>query len=457
MVARLLVVSYLSLFFVVDGLARITGNGLLRACFIVPPALYVLWRLSLWAAYHARHGRHGAAPVYFGTVPVLVLLYAVAYSALYFPRATSGINAASGVGVVVVHAVFWHLVFHAPVYRGARRKVFFNDMLLGVFAATIVGAAGALSFVGWSFTPGSVHDLAGKAPFVRSDLDVPLLAQVLGTWGAAVLFVRRERRRQAPSSEAGLPSRMLGIVLIGWCVALLVLYSRRTPLFAVLATAALVFAPTRVVRRLAYGAVLIPMVPLFWDRVVAVALPLTQNSVVNAVLARNDASDYLTANSRLDLWTRSIRFLTRPDPHHLIGYGGAPRELHASWSDHMHNAYIQLALDAGLILLLAVIVLLVVSFRSLAATISSGEGAYHAHAVRAVLIGWVVVSGVEPSLRSYSIAHLLFFMFVLAAVNLASSARRLRSTRMAGRTPPTVWRQRAVTRPDPRSAVPVGT
>jgi hypothetical protein len=443
MIARFLTVTYFALVFLGVGVSSLVDTPLLRGLFLAPAGVYVLWRLTLAATRGALNGT-GEPPVRFGVLQSLVVLYAALYCGLYFLRSDALVVGASNASALMVHVLFWYVVYHDPTYR-ARRPLFFVDLLRSVFLGSLTGLLGALSHVGWSLQPGRVHNLSGKASFVRSDLDVPLLALMLGIWGVVLLFLRHRSRQGSIGTAGGKPpSRLLGFLLVGWCLLVLVLYSRRTPLFALVATSLFLFLPGKLGRKVVYGALLFPLLPLVWDMVVVVLLPLTQNALMDALLARNDAENYLTATNRLVVWSRAFEFLTTPNLQHLIGYGGTPEHLvlgTASWS-HTHNAYLQLALEAGLLVLALAIGILVASLRRVTETLRLGYLTSQGYVLMGMLIGWIVVSSVEPALRGHSMVHMIILTLTLSAGNLGAEALRLaapaavQARRFAGRRRP---------------------
>lgn len=423
MIARAIVLTYFSLFFLSAGLVNLSGRYILHGLFVAPGGLYAAWRITLWATHHATH-RQSRPSAYFGRMSLATMLYATAYGVLYFFRAESGIAALGSFVALLTHVLFWHFVFFAPPYH-RRPRLFFQDILLSLVLGSVVGVIGALSFVGWDLTPGMVHNLAEHAPFVRSDLDVPFLALALGVWGVVLLFLRR----QAPDLQGyqgRSPSRTIGLLLLAWALAVLLLYSRRTPLIALLGTTAFLFLPGGLGRKLAYLAVLFPFIPFVWDTAAAILVPLTQNPIADAILARNSIDDYLTATNRAFVWAASIDYLLTPSLQHLVGYGGAPIHLlRADWT-HTHNAFIQVVFDAGLLVLILAVILLVTAFRRIVWTIRARYETDHAYILLGVLVAWLVIASVEPGLRGVSIVHLAFILIVLCIGNLHGEARRLR-------------------------------
>jgi hypothetical protein len=426
MIARVLTVTYFAFVFLGVGVSSLADAPLLRGLFLAPAGIYVLWRLTLAATRGALRER-GEPPVRFGVLQSLVVLYAALYCGLYFLRSNALVGGVSNASALMLHVLFWYVVFHDPAYR-VRRPLFFADLLRSVFLGSLTGLMGALSHVGWSLQPGRIHNLAGKATFVRSDLDVPVLALMLGIWGVVLLFLRHRNRQGTIGAPGGKPpSRLLGFMLVGWCLLVLVLYSRRTPLFALAATSLFLFLPGKLGRKVVYGALLLPLLPLVWDMVVVVLLPLTQNAVVDALLVRNEAEHYMTATNRVIVWSRTFEFLTTPHLQHLIGYGGTPEHLvvgTAGWS-HTHNAYLQLALEAGLVVLLLAIGILVASLRRVTETLRLGYLTYQGYVMMGMLIGWIVVSSAEPALRGHSMVHMIILMLAISAGNLGAEALRL--------------------------------
>ncbi|HET7459865.1 MAG TPA: O-antigen ligase family protein [Longimicrobium sp.] len=428
MVVRLIVLTYFALLFVAEAVSDLADSHALAVLFLLPAAGYATWRVTL-AATHFALRKDGQRPMATGQLAAAVLVYVALYSLLYLPRGETALAAMRGFVTLFVHTAFWHAAFCAPAYRGERRKRFFADLLCSLFLGTVVGAGFALAYTGWSFEPGSVHDLSGRAPGVRSDLDVPFLALLLGVWGIVILFVRRRFRGTVAGVGRVLRSPLLGIALVGCCVAVLVLYGRRTPLIALVTAGAFLVVPGAVGRKLAYLAVLFPFVPLAWDMVAAVLLRVTQNSLAAAILVRNDPDDYLTGTNRLYVWMASLDYLSEPRFGHLVGFGGAPGFLLQNTADwtHTHNAYLQLVFDAGVPVLVLALAILVTALRRVSLAISLDRQPYCAYVLLGLLVAWLVTSGVEPTLRSLALPHLVFILLTLVAANLLWGLPRRRA------------------------------
>jgi len=416
MAIRVFVVLYFTLYQFGPGLAQETGLGVFRGLLVIPAAAYVLLR----AATSARRG----APIPGWRAVRLALLYSVLYSVLYFPRVNAAPTAVVNSVTLIVHVLFWHAAYSASVYR-ARRRRFFSDIWLGVAVALVAGFLYAQHYIGFQFRAGAIHNLAERTPFIRSDLDVPFFALVLGTVGVTHLV---RRRRLLPSiarvTWIRSPSGAYGFGLLSICLLCLAMYSRRTPLFALLLVTAVLTLPTKWGLRSLYATLAFPLIPMFWDVAVKILVPLTQNPVADAILARNDLESYLTATNRLAVWIKSMQFLANVRIAHLWGYGGAPASVLAANPErgvgftHVHNAFMQVIFDAGVITLLLACFLMVLMYRRLSVLVQVGVYRGDALSLFSVFVGWLVLCGVEPTLRSVSAAHLFFLVVAIAIANL---------------------------------------
>ncbi len=419
MIARLLVLTYFPFFFLSVGLAELAGHSLLLGFHLAPAGFYVASRLACIAV------RGGSQTEGVGILTAALFVFVGLYSILFFPRAYSGPLAVATAPTLVVHVLFWHFVYNARTYS-QDRHTFFKDLWWGVAAGFGVGAAGAVAHVG-SFQPGAVHNLAEEAAFVRSDLDVPLLGVAVGTIGAVFLFRAEDVREAARwSRRGGAPSRWTGALLLAAAFGGLFVYSRRTPLFALLAICGLFILPKAPAKRLFSVALLFPFVPVVWDYVAIILVTVTQNPVFDALLARNDVETYLTATNRILAWQRSFEFLANVRFQHFLGFGNVPASiLPLDWT-HVHNAFLQLIFEAGVIVFALGVYLIVATYRRLMNLVGSARVGGHALVLYGLFIAWLIHSGVEPGFRGYSMINLLFLMTVVLVGNVYEEERRRR-------------------------------
>ena len=414
MLIRMAVVLYFPSFFVGVGLSKVLGSDMLRG---VPLAvagvglLYALGRAIL------RPGVRSLGP----SRPVrLILLYTVVYGILYFPRAYPGLNSLGLVPSLTIHVLFWHAAYWSPLYRRYRDR-FFGDLFTGLFAGFLVGLVGALDGAGWRLRPGALHNLSEVAPFVRSDLDIPLLAAVLAVAAtAAIAHGPRSAPLGAVERVLWRSRHVAGAFVLPAALFALYLYGRRVPIAATLAGMGLVLLPARFVQLAVAALLAAPLAPLLWSRLVPVLIAITQNPVANAILARNDLREYVTASNRMATWLDSLDFLSVPTPQHLYGFGGAPEHLlpvDLPW-DHVHNGPLQAIFDAGIPFLLLATFLLIQAVSRLGAMSLDPEQSGTARVLLAMMVIWLVESAVEPALRGYSIVHLLFLLTLTTAAGL---------------------------------------
>ena len=427
MLTRLVALSYFPLFFLSIGASTLSDQVFLRGLPLMPAAVYVVMRLSSGVLV----GDRVRWKVSDG-LTIAAFAYVVAYSVLYFPRAFSGTLAIGTLPTLVIHLLFWHLAYSDPVYRHDRRR-FFRDLWGGVFGGFVVGFLLTLQHTGFLLRPGTIHNLSREGTFVRSDLDVPMLAVGVTLMGIVwVFFAGRMRRAVARAGGLGgvVNRRAVGVICLLIGVSSLYLYSRRAPMLAVLGSTFLLLLPPRVGRRVVYAAVLIPLVPVVWDIVAQILVLVTQNDVVDAIVARNDIRSYETATNRLAVWLRALAFIAEVRPQHLWGYGGAPAFILAGSMDwqHVHNAFLQLFFDAGLIVLMTAVGLLVWSYYRLNRMMEAGWYPHEVLLIFGYLTAWLVIGAVEPALRAYSVVHMVFLMLVSVTANV------YREYRMAAET-----------------------
>jgi hypothetical protein len=419
MFIRIVVVAYFTLYQMGNAIAGITGIDVFRAGLLVVTGPYVALRFVMWL----RSGN--SRPFLPSTLHHLVLVYAAMYSLLYFGRTVTPSVAIANSLSVLIHTLFWILAYTAPEYQSVRRR-FFNDLWVGITAAFAVGLVYAQSLTGFTWAPGVVHNLAETTPFIRSDLDVPMMAGILGAIGFVYLL---QRRRLAPATGANslvkYPSRIYGAALVVLCILGALVYGRRTPLFGAIISSVILLLASRKALRVIPLLLLFPLIPLFWGSIGKLLLPLTQNELVRSVFVRNDPESYLTASNRLTTWVRSLDFIMDARISHVWGYGVVPRHMFpplAEWQSvtHVHNAFMQLFFEGGLLSLGLAVILLVYCYRQLRVLILYGNYRGDALTLLSVFIVWLVLAGVEPMLRGAAAGHLLFLLLCTVVANLYS-------------------------------------
>lgn len=397
-IIRVLVLSYLPLFIVSNGLANLTGQMMLRGLVLVPAALFVagcvLTRLTVPTSL---------PPFRFGRLTTLVIIFSLVYSLLYFPRAFTGSTAIGGLPSLPTHALFTALVVRSHPYR-KDVGLFVYDFCISAIVTIAIGVADALNTVGWRVAAGAVHDLDRLSNFVRSDLDVPLLSLMLAVAGATALHARLLARPQ-PRAQLSF-GKAAALFLFG--TTILLFYSRRTPVLALLGALAVLLVPRKLVARLSYAGAALPLLPLFWGMVVTALLFLTQNEIVGSLLPRNDVQDYVTGSNRVSTWLKSLLFISRWQNGHWLGYGDAPSWIlpqHLGWL-HVHNAYMQLFFETGILGLTLGVAMVLATLHRLSKVLREQANPLP-RGILNFLLGWCLLAAVEPSFRSYSIVHLL--------------------------------------------------
>jgi O-antigen ligase len=176
-------------------------------------------------------------------------------------------------------------------------------------------------------------------------------------------------------------------------------------------------------KKLAHIALLgAPFAPFFWDSITTILLFLTQNPVSKLLLARNDPSAVLDGSNRVTTWLASIQFLSVWTPQHLVGHGGVPVWLlpeGLGWV-HTHNGPLQLVFDAGLISLAVVVFVIIVSLTRYSRAARGGREAGPYRVGLGALLSWILLSGIEPTIRNYTIVHITFLTLAGAVAVLRS-------------------------------------
>jgi len=409
---RLLVLSFFPLYQFGPALMETTGLKPWLFLFVAPTAGYITLRM-------ASAVRFGALIPGFWSIAG-ILLYAFTYSVLYFPRAQSNFVLASNLPALCLTVLFWHFAYSSSAYRG-RPDRFFSDLWMSLVVGVVTGMVVAWSVVGFNLTPGSVHNLGEISPMVRSDLDVPVFALALGVVGVVHVW-KRERLRPSLSAVTWVRVRSAsyGAALLALSVFTLFMYGRRTPLIAMAIVGVILTLSLRWSLRSLYGVFLLPAIPLFWNIASRILIAITQNPIVAALFVRNDPETYLTATNRLGIWLKALAYLLNFRVQHLWGYGGAPAEVllgSRQWT-HVHNTAMQLVFDAGLISLALAAFVLIQTYRRLVVLVQFGTYRGEALALFAVFVAWLVISGVEPMMRSVSGGHLVGLVIMVAVANL---------------------------------------
>jgi hypothetical protein len=411
---RLIVLSYVPLFFIGAAVGNLLGQDVLRGLPLLPAALYLAFRFGT-AVIEGRMVRWTIEPQ--SGMKALIILYAVLYSFLFFPRAYPGAVGIASVPTLIIHAAFWILVFSDPEYRDDPLHLS-RDIVLGVVSGFMVGLLLTFQAAGWNVRPGAIHNLSAT-PFVRSDVDVPILITVLTF--LAVGWVMRTGDQENRGGDR-YRWRRLAVTGVGiFLVAMFTfyLYSRRTPILAVMAGVGVMLLPIRLRRRMVYVIPVIALAPLGWEVLARILLRLTQNPIISAILVRNDPETYLTATNRLVSWQGSFDFLMDVRIQHLWGYGGS--EVAGIFHEHAHNMVLQMVFDAGLITAALAVVLIFKILLILGDLLERPDTRREGSIMMGLFVAWLVLGAVEPTLRQFSMGHLLFLTLAAYAANRIAS------------------------------------
>jgi O-antigen ligase len=142
-------------------------------------------------------------------------------------------------------------------------------------------------------------------------------------------------------------------------------------------------------------------------------LLVTQNEFVSSLLARNSVEDYISGSNRVTTWLKALAFIATWSPSHWLGYGDAPSwilPLGLNWL-HVHNAYMQLFFEAGIVGLASAVAILSFTIHRLGQMIAAED--VMARGLLTFLLAWSLLAAVEPSFRTYSIVHMLFLTAVI--------------------------------------------
>ncbi len=421
---RLLIWSYFPLFSVGLALSLVRGSDVFQGLVFVPAGAYVGFRIFRFAALKKR-----VFPSQFDIGVALLFSYIICYSALYFPRAYSGPVVIGTAPTMIVHTLFWHLAFSSGTYRGSPGK-FFRDVGLSISFGFLFGLFNALAFTGFDIQPGMVHDLTQRSPFVRSDLDVPLmaLAPIAFTLAAYWPSGRALRLRQFLRN-----TQFAGIAIMG--VFALWYYSRRGPIFAFILILALAVLPLKRKRWILFvPLVATPLLPLAWDLVSPWLLSLSETGIMSGLIARNRPEDYLSATGRLYSWRVGFDFLSSFQMSHLVGYGGAPEHMVLEGHVHMHSMVLDLFFDAGLVTMGLAFGLITLTFQRLVSMMGPKDPySVEAKGLFLFLAAWILISAVEPTLRSFTVPHMLFLVVVASTMNIYRNCQGQEGTDVRGK------------------------
>lgn len=406
-VGRLIAVSYYLAFMVSTGLASLTGSEAAQGLVLLAPGLYLGAAATMGLFRLVATGR--VPGVFRSSGAMILYLYVALYSVLYFPRAFTGLAAIGGTGSLLVHVGFWACIASQHSSRG-RSEDFWSDLWWSMILGVTFGLFSSLAYVGGSLERGQLHNLSGVAPFVRSDLDVPFLAACVGLVAWDLLSKRGSRLRVLGSQP---PRQIMGGLLLVYAAAIPVLYSRRALILGLFMVVCFQILPLRLKRLSRSGLLFAPFVPLFWDALTTVLLLVTQSPLLRVLIARNDPEEIVSASNRVTTWTESIQFLSQWQMQHLVGYGGAPEWILPTRSDwvHTHNGVLQLIFDAGIVATFLAGFLIIATLRHLTTNSASGSSP-HRIALGMVVL-WIILSGIEPTLRNYTIVHFTFISLVV--------------------------------------------
>jgi len=409
---RLLIYGFFPVYFVSVGLPQVTGIGATRGLFLVYLSVYLGKRLFTYLA-KKRHARS----YLLSRVGIFAISYVCVYSALYFPRQYEGIVNIVGIGFsLFVVAAFWMAAVSDPVYRRKPRS-----LVADMYASLIIGLVFILmytiSIVGAVY-PGAAHNMATIAPFVRSDLDGPLLTLLLGVFSIKML-------RKGRWASYNMPKINLIVVIaaISLCLFSFWLYSRRAPIIAFMLAMILLMMPVTLKRRINWQWVLVLFIPFVWEYLSIVLLTVSQNPLVEAVIARNDAESYLTATNRLGSWLRGLSFIGEAQIAHIWGYGGAPEDLAVFGHTHMHSTLLDLFFDSGIVGLALAFAMLIWSFKTLGWLLANPAFRQSAELMYLCIFSWLVISSVEPGMHGFTLSHVLITMFVSFVAGAELQAR----------------------------------
>ncbi len=405
MLIRLFIKSYFLLFSLGIFLSKSLGEEYWKGLVFVFAGLYLLLRFIRKNIFDSS--------LYFDLLLFAIYSYVLLYSFLYFGRSSGYTVIIATTPILVIHLLFWHLVYTSNIYQN-KPLLFFKDLYHSMLITFIVLFTYTWANNGYSFKPGSLHNMAEDLPLLYSDLDVPVLSLIC-------LFM-------VLSQLSNLPNRFLKgkdifrllefLILFILVIITQYLYSRRSHLAILIITMIFILLPLKFKKlSVILSFVIMPTIPLIWSLLSPYMIEYSKGEFINTLLTRNTIEAYVTASNRLKAWGNGFDYLFDYNQNHLFGYGYVPESI-SGMHNHMHNMYLTLFFEAGFITIFVVVSLLIyILYKLFQLATKNKSSRIIVNSLVLFFLSIIILSPIESLLMSYSTIHLIFITFLITSYN----------------------------------------
>jgi len=339
---------YFFLTFLGNELSKQTGLFSIRILAFLPAIFYIVVRLR------ALLRKDVLVPKNFG------LFVLVASYLLLHVRAASLIGETKTFVVYSFLTLFIHTTFWCLVSINVRNRPDLDKVLKYLFGGFmfcfVIVVLFPMNYIG-TFEIGGHYNLGDintpvYVPFINSTLEPPLLTSIACMIAFVVLGYKFRLKRFRVNSNVNRANAAWYFVILVLGLMELVLINRRGPMvITFLLFAMTYFSGLSYRTKLIYLIPLLSLVPVLWEPIVELILPLFQSDLAGSLVARTDEDNVRSATGRILQWGIAIRYIMHPSvsAEYLLGIGNLDEYLTLGAYGHAHNSFFQLFIQVGLV------------------------------------------------------------------------------------------------------------
>tara|TARA_B100000674_G_C37956636_1_gene969970 strand:+ start:24 stop:1247 length:1224 start_codon:yes stop_codon:yes gene_type:complete len=397
---RFLFISYFPLFFIGVELSNQLNISWMKGILLLPAVVFGFYSFL----FNILNKKKTSKNLY------LLIFLQLLYGSFYLPHKYELFLSLVITFLLIGNVLFYYFITQSNFYKNNLDFLiydFFKSVFICFFLTTIIPLFIIQDYKQFSDL-GSAYNTK-DVMFYMTTLNAPFLAAITMIYSFYIIYYKSQK------------FNLLYWVSFLLSFVSLILYSRRGPLFAAIFILLLLIQKKLLYRVNLIHLLFLMFAPFYWDFISFLLLEITQNNLVDSLIARNDVGTYLSATGRTYIWFNAINFMSDFNPIHFIGYGGMPNFLLTQTPlNHAHNGLFELFFESGFI----VVSIFLVIYSNVLSKIKANLINDFFILLFALIIYWTILSMTEPTLR-FTYFTGMFIIALLSIVNSYTEFKKL--------------------------------
>lgn len=384
---------------------------------IIPAFLYIFFglckKISL-AAY--KINKKQITPF-----PFLIFVYLLCYIFIYFFINDDGLSVAKYVYafILIVNFIFWHTMLNDNFYL-CKKKLFYKDFFTSLYIAFFFRMI--FDTYNCQFQIGGFYASVKHNPFLITSLDSPFLAGVCAIISIAYLVQIIPSISKKITKKYTRKFSLCCLILLLISASFLLLINRLGPMIGFVI--ALVVMPfIKAFNKIKTTNILLMsfiFIPLMWEIYLGhIFLRLSETKLFNLIVYGKSSISFIEASGRIEIWKIGLEYLSNFQIKSLFGYGRFTSLFGGSETliTHMHNTYLQIFIEIGLIGVIIVFVMFLLSSNKLSSIVKISFHRSEIKALYGIFLFIIVTLTTESLLIMAHLTHIFVVSILLIIHN----------------------------------------